>query len=135
MAISIDAVEYLVTEGRKYTILANERVNTGAGILKAPIMPLPTLLLGLFGTPAQFFLRSSDAYDPVTGTATNSNAEVITTTVYLDQQTIGTSEGTGQLQTAGTVYAPGEAFGYATTALLLLKVQETGEFQRRVELP
>ena len=135
MAISIDAVEYLLTEGRKYTILSNERVNTGAGILRSPIMPLPTLLLSLFGTPGRFFLKSSDAYDPVSGQSTNDNAEVIETTIYLDQQTIGTSDGTGQLQTAGTVYAPGEAFGYATTALLLLTVRETGEFQRKVELP
>ena len=135
MAISMDHVEYAVTEGRKYTVIANERVNTGAGILKTPIMPIPTLLLGLFGTPAELFLKSSDAYDPATGQVTNTNNESIKLNAYLDKQVIETSDGTAQLQTSGILYVPGEALGYETTALCLLTVQETGEFQRRLETP
>lgn len=135
MAISVSAVEYVISEGRKFTILKNERVNTGAGILKDPIMPLPTLLLGLFGTTADFYLKSSDNYNPVTGSVTNDNQEVITADIYLEAQTIESSTGTGQLQSSGIIYVPGEAFGYETTALLLLTVQETGEYQRHVETP
>ena len=135
MAISIDAVEKITTEGRSFTILSNNRTNTGAGILKAPIMPLPTLLLGLFGTPAVFTLRCSDAYDPVSGECTSTATRTINCQIYLDEETIDNSDGTAQNERTARVYAPGEAFGYATTALLTLEVQETGANQRKVELP
>ena len=135
MAISIDAVEKITTEGRSFTILSNNRTNTGAGILNAPIMPLPTLLLGLFGTPAVFTLRCSDSYDPVSGQCTSTATRTISCQIYLDEETIENSDGTGQNEAVARVYAPGEAFGYATTALLTLQVMETGQNQRKVELP
>ena len=62
----MDTVEF---QGRKLVVLSNERVDTGAGILNGPIMPLPTLLLDLFGTPAVFKLNTPDKYDPETGNA------------------------------------------------------------------
>ena len=67
MPISVDAVEYLTFQERSLTILKNERVDTGMGVLNEPLMPIPTLLLDLFGTPAKFYLKSSDNYDPSTG--------------------------------------------------------------------
>lgn len=135
MAISIDAVEKITTEGRSFTILSNSRTNTGAGILNAPLMPLPPLLLGLFGTPAVFTLRCSDAYDTVSGECTSTASRTINCQIYLDEETIENSDGTAQNERTARVYAPGEAFGYATTALLTLDVQETGANQRKVELP
>ncbi len=135
MAISVDAVEKIESEGRTFTIVDNQRTNTGAGILNAPLMPLPTLILGLFGTPAVFTLRCSDSYDPVSGTCTSTATRTISCQIYLDEQTIQESDGTGQNEAVATVYAPGEAFGYATSALLTLQVAETGTYQRKVELP
>ena len=52
---TVDTVEF---QGRKLVVLSNEQVDTGAGILNGPIMPLPTLLLDLFGTPAVFTLNT-----------------------------------------------------------------------------
>ena len=135
MAISLDAVEKITTEGRSFTIVQNARTNTGAGILNAPIMPLPTLLLGLFGTPAVFSLRCSDSYDPVSGQCVSTATRIINCQIYLDEQTIQESDGTGQNEAVATIYAPGQAFGYSTTALLTIQVQETGQYQRKVELP
>lgn len=135
MAISVDAIEYLTFQDRTLAILKNERVDTGMGVLNEPLMPIPTLLLGLFGTPAKFFLKASDNYDPSTGQVFNANAEVIEAQVYVESLTIETSSGTGQLQGSALVYVPGEAFGYESVALLILTCQDTGDYIRKVELP
>ena len=116
-------------------VLRNERTDTGAGILNAPIMPLPTLLLGLFGTPAQFFLRSSDSYDPATGTVTNSNSETINAQIYPEALSIEKDDNSAQLQASVRLYVPGEAFGYSTVALLILDCVDTADFQRHIEVP
>ena len=72
---TVDTVEF---QGRKLVVLSNERVDTGAGILNGPIMPLPTLLLDLFGTPAVFTLNTPDKYDPETGECTCTHREIRT---------------------------------------------------------
>ena len=135
MAISLDAVERVTFQGRSLQVISNNRTDTGAGILQTPLMPLPTLLLGLFGTPAEFFLRSSDTYDPATGAVTNSDDTVIKAQVYPEELTIARGDSTGQLQASCRVYVPGEVFGYASVALLILDCAETGDYQRHIETP
>ena len=135
MAISLDAVERVTFQGRSLQVISNNRTDTGAGILQAPLMPLPTLLLGLFGTPAEFHLKSSDSYDPATGAITNNDDTVIKAQIYPEELTIARGDATGQLQANCRVYVPGEAFGYASVALLILDCAETGDYQRHIETP
>ena len=116
-------------------VLKNERTDTGEGILKEPIMPLPTLLLGLFGTPAEFFLRSSDSYDPATGAVTNDNTGSIKAQIYPEALSIERGDATGQLQASVRIYVSGQAFGYSTVALLILDCVDTADFQRTIETP
>ena len=133
MAISIQNVESVEFQGCRYLITENEFVDTGAGILRDPIMPLPTLLLGLFGTPARFFLNSINTYDPATGNTTSNQPAPINAQIYFESQTVAGDQETAQEMTTGTVYVPGEAFGFTTQALLLLKVRATGDRLRKIE--
>jgi hypothetical protein len=114
-------------------VIENEFVDTGAGILNSPIMPLPPLLLGLFGTPARFFLNSVNTYDPATGNATLTQPAPISTNVYFESQLVQGDQETAQEMASGTIYVDGRAFGFTTQALLLLKVRATGDRLRKVE--
>jgi hypothetical protein len=116
-------------------VLSNVITDTGEGILNEVIMPLPTLILDLFGTTADFHLQSSDTYDPATGESRNSssNREVITAKIYAEDLTVQRAESSGTNQATVRVFAPGEAFGYATGALLTLECVETGAVQRMVQ--
>ena len=120
---TVDTVEF---QGRKLVVLSNERVDTGAGILNGPIMPLPVLLLDLFGTPAVFKLNTPDKYDPETGECTCTHRE-IRTNVYPESLTMEGDDSTGQEAAVITkLYVPGQAFGYASVALLILKCEDRG---------
>ena len=135
MAISEDAIEFCLVQGRRFVVLSNNRTDTGMGILNGPLMPLSGLLLGLFGTPAEFFLRSSDTYDPISGDVFSNAVESIKANVYTEEITIAPSEGTGQNQATTTIYVPGDAFGYESNALSILTCMETGLDQRKIQLP
>ena len=135
MTISIDNVERITFQGRSVQILSNLIADTGEGILREVIMPLPTQILDLFGTTADFHLRSSDSYDPATGESTNSSAnrEVISVKIYPENITVQRAESSGTTQATVRIYAPGEAFGYTTGALLTLECIETGASKRMVQ--
>lgn len=133
MAISVDCVERITWQGRSVQVLSNLIADTGEGILKDALMPLPSLILGLFGTTAQVYLKSSDSYDPATGKSTNANQTVITAKIYPEDITTQRAEGSGTIQATVRVYMPGELFGYTTGALLTLECVETGAAQRTVQ--
>lgn len=132
MAISIDTVESVTLQGRSYVITSNEMVDTGQGVLQVPIMPLPPLLLGIFGTPAVFTINGGATYDPVSGQTTASTSTV-NTNVYFEAATVSADQATGQEAVTGTIYADGKAFGFTTQALLILKVRVTGDRKLKVQ--
>ena len=119
--------------GRRFSVVSNERVDTGAGILRGPIMPLPTLLLGLFGTRATFYLNGVSDYDPVAGVVVETAPAPVVANVYPESYTL---EETGAIpevvQGDIKLYVPGEAFGYSEVALLILQVRETGGTTERI---
>lgn len=135
MTISIDNVERITFQGRSVQVLSNQIADTGEGILREALMPLPKVILDLFGTTADFHLRSSDTYDPATGESTNSaaNRTVVSVKIYPEDLTIQRAESSGTNQATVRVFAPGEAFGYATGALLTLECVETGATKRMVQ--
>ena len=119
----VDRVEF---QGRELVILSNERVDTGEGILQGSIMPLPVLLLDLFGTSATFMLKTPDVYDPETGERSCTETE-IRTKVYPESLTMEGDSSTGQEAAVITkLYCPGQPFGYASVALLILKCEDRG---------
>ena len=119
--------------GRRFSVVRNERVDTGAGILKGPIMPLPTLLMGLFGTRATFHLNGVSSYDPTSGTVTESAPTPVTANVYPESYTLEDSGALPEvLQGDIKLYVPGQAFGYSEVALLILQVRETGGTTERI---
>lgn len=119
--------------GRRFMVVSNERVDTGAGILKGPIMPLPTLLMGLFGTRATFYLNGVSSYDPSTGSVIASAAPPVTVNVYPESYTLADQSVAPEvLQGDIKLYVPGEAFGYTEVALLILQVRETGGVTARI---
>lgn len=120
--------------GRQFMVVNNERVDTGAGILRGALMPLPTLLLGMFGTPATFYLNGVSSYDPSTGQVMTSSPTPVTANVYPESYTLSESSlSPDVLQGDIKIYAPGEAFGYSEVALLILQVRETGGTVKRIE--
>lgn len=120
---NVDTVSF---QGRELVILSCERVDTGMGLLNSSIMPLPTLLLGLFGTPAKFVLRTDMVYDPETGDCACTEEE-FTTTVYPESLTVEGNADTGQEAAVITkLYVPGEVFNYQSVALLVLSCEEVG---------
>jgi hypothetical protein len=137
--IDPSSVQYLEINGpdfagRKFVVISNERVDTGSGVLKAPIMPLPTLLLGIFGTPASFYLNTVSGYDPETGIVTTSAPTAVAGKVYAESYTLEESSSIPEvLQGDIKVYVPGELFGYNEVALLILQVRETGNPIGRIE--
>lgn len=119
--------------GRKFMVVSNERVDAGAGILNGPIMPLPTLLLGLFGTNATFHLNGVSSYDPLAGVVVASAPAPVTAKVYAESYTLEDRAAAPEvLEGDIKVYAPGQAFGYSTVALLILQVRETGGVTARI---
>ena len=106
-------------------VVSNERVDTGAGILNGPLMPLSPLLLGLFGTPATFHLNSSGAYDPATGMIAGDKPTAISGPVYIESLTLAGDDAAGQNKATAKVYAPGNLFGYPTVALVILGIRES----------
>jgi hypothetical protein len=137
--IDPSAIQYLEINGsdfvgRKFAVIGNERVDTGSGVLKGPIMPLPTLLLGIFGTPASFYLNSVSGYIPETGAVTTTAPAALNGKVYAESYTLEESSSIPEvLQGDIKVYVPGELFGYAEVALLVLQVRETGGPVGRIE--
>ena len=119
--------------GRQFAVVSNERVDTGAGTLNAPIMPVPTLLLGLFGTPATFYLNGVSKYDPLTGKVTEFKPTPVQAMVYpesytLEERSIAPEILSGDIK----LYVPGQAFGYTTVALLILRIRENAGVTQRI---
>ena len=115
--------------------MSNERVDTGEGTLKGPIMPLPVMLLDLFGTPAVFTVTTPASYDPETGETTHSTKE-IRTNIYPESMTMAGDTNTGQeAATCTKVYAPGQPFGYSTVALLILQCEDRGTQPSLLDTP
>lgn len=136
--IDPSAIQYLEIQspdflGRKFAVVSNERVDTGAGILNGPIMPIPTLLLGLFGTNALFYLNGVSSYDPVAGVVTPAALAPIAAKVYAESYTLAEAGVSPEILEGDIkVYAPGQAFGYSTVALLILQVRESGGVTARI---
>lgn len=132
--ISLDAIEYIEIQGHQYMVVSNERVDTGAGVLNAPLMPLAGTLLGLFGTPATFHLNSATSYDPATGAITADKPAPIAASVYMESLTLDADDAAGQNKGTAKVYAPGNVFGYPTVALVILNVRETAGVLKKLEV-
>lgn len=129
--IDLSAVEAIVINGpdfagRAFAIVSNERIDVGSGVLKEPIMPLPTLLLGLFGTQAIFYLNGVSSYDPSSGQVTTTERNAIAGMVYAESFTLKErAEMPEVIEGDIKVYVPGEVFGYQEVALVILQVRET----------
>ena len=136
--IDLSAIQHLEInspdyQGLKFMVISNERTDTGLGILNAPIMPLPTLLLGLFGTPGVFYLNSVSSYDPETGDVVKEEPEPVIAQVYPESYTTEDKGAIPEVLDGDIkVYVAGEAFGYTNIALLTLQVRETGSITGRI---
>jgi hypothetical protein len=130
--IDLSAIESLEIhspdfQGRKFAIVSNERVDTGDGILKSAMMPLPTLLMGLFGTNATFYISGVSEYDPELGQVTTKTPTEFKAKVYAESYTLQEKASIPELLNGDIkVYVPGEALGYSSVALLILQVRSTG---------
>ena len=122
-------------QGRELNILTCERVDTGMGTLNGPIMPLPVMLLDLFGTPAEFTLRTDMIYNPESGDC-SCTEEVVRCSVYPESLTLEGNGDTGQEAAVITkLYAPGAPFGYQSVALLILSCEEVGADTNAIARP
>jgi hypothetical protein len=138
LMIDLSTVQYLEIDGKdfigkRFAIVNNEKVDTGAGVLNSPIMPLPTLLLDIFGTKATFYIGGTSVYDPDTGDMTVTPAIPVPAKIYPESYTLEESSKIPEvLQGDIRVYVPGQAFGYSTVALLILQVRQTGDVLERI---
>ena len=129
MAFDLSTVAYLEINSRDYTgkqlmIVSSERVDTGEGALKQ-LMPLPTELLGILGTPATFFIAGENSYDPATGKVTSGAKTSVSAMIYAEAYTARECASIPTVMQGDVkVYAPGQAWGYETTALLQMQVRE-----------
>ncbi len=129
MAFDLSNVSYLEINSRDYSgkqlkIVSNERVDTGEGALK-PLMTLPTQLLAVLGTPATFFMAGDNDYDPATGRVTSGSKTAVQAMIYAEAYTAREcADIPSVMQGDVKIYAPGEAWGYETTALLQMQVRE-----------
>lgn len=122
--IEIQSPDYA---GKKLMVYRVERVETGAGLLNAPIMPIPLRLLNLFGSPAIMFQRDAGSYDPNSGILVPTQLPDASVMVYPEAYTIKESENIPGVRQGDTkVYVPGQSLGMATTALLLMSCREEG---------
>lgn len=122
--IEIQSPDYA---GKKLMVYRVERVETGAGLLNTPIMPIPVQLLGLFGSPATMFQRDAGSYDPNSGILDPTQLPDASVMVYAEAYTIKESENIPGVKQGDTkVYVPGQSLGMVTTALLLISCREEG---------
>lgn len=134
------AIQYLEINGpdftgRKFAVISNERVDTGSGILKSVVMPIPSMVLDMLGTDATFYLNGVSEYDPTTGIVTETTPPPIETKVYAESYTISDIAAVPEIMQGDIkVYAPGAPFGYSEVALLILQVRETGGVTARIGL-
>jgi hypothetical protein len=119
--LEINSRDYL---GKQFMLVNSERVDTGEGALK-PLMSLPTELLSILGTPATFYMASGNTYDPATGKVTSGIKTAVPAMIYAEAYTAREcSDIPTVMQGDVKVYAPGQAWGYETTALLQMQVRE-----------
>jgi hypothetical protein len=113
--------------GKQLAVINVERVDTGAGALNAPIMPLPVQLLAQFGTPAKIYARATGGYNPATGEVTVNADPTVEAMVYPEAYTLKECEEIpGVVQGDVKVYVPGQSMGFTTVALLLMQCREQG---------
>lgn len=113
--------------GKKLMAYRVAKVETGAGSLNAPIMPIPVQLLTTFGSPATLFRRDAGVYDPISGGLIPTESPDVKVMVYAEGYTIKECENIpGVLQGDTKVYVPGQSLGMITTALLLISCREEG---------
>lgn len=136
--IDVSAIQHLEVSsndftGKKFAVISNQRIDTGAGVLKNAVMPLPTILLGLFGTSATFYLNGTSSYNPVTGAVVATAPEPVSTKIYLEGYSLKEIGEAPELQSGDIkAYVPGQAFGYEETALLILQIRESGGTNGRI---
>lgn len=129
MAFDLSNVSYLEINSRDYAgkrfgIVANERVDTGEGALK-PLMSLPTELLAILGTPATFFMVDGGSYNAATGRVTAGPRTTVQAMIYAEAYTARECAEIPQIHQGDVkCYVPGEAFGRETTALFQMQVRE-----------
>lgn len=113
--------------GRRFIIINNERVDTGDGALRGPIVSLPKSILGIFGTPATMYLNSVSSYNPDTGEVTKTSPSSISTKIYAESYTLEDRASSPEIKSGDIrVYVPGADLGYSSVALLILQVRDSG---------
>lgn len=119
--------------GRRFAVISNERIDTGDGALKGPIMPIPKTILGIFGTPATVYLNGNSSYDPATGEVVKTSPAPISTKVYAESYTLQDRSISPEIKDGDIkVYVPGADLGYSSVALLIFQVRDTGSVSRLV---
>ena len=132
MAVDVGNVSHLEIAspdyaGKRLAVINVERVDTGAGALNAPIMPIPVQLLTQFGTLANIYGRSTNSYDPSTGEVVIDADPTVQAMVYPEAYTLKECEDIpGVRQGDVKVYVPGQSMGFVTVALLLMQCREQG---------
>ena len=132
MALDLATVAYLEINsrdylGKQFKIVNPERVDTGEGALKS-LMSLPTELLAILGTPATFYMAEGNSYDPATGKVTSGVKTTVKAMIYAEAYSPRDCADIPSLMQGDVkVYAPGQAWGYETTALLQMQVREIGK--------
>lgn len=129
-SIEIQGSDFL---GRRFAVISNERIDTGEGALRGPIMPIPETLLNIFGTPAVIRLNGNSAYDPLSGEITKTIGQEINVKVYAESYTLKDKSEVPEIKDGDIkVYVPGRPLGYTSVALLIFQVRDTGSVQEVV---
>lgn len=119
--------------GRRFAVISNERVDTGDGALKGPIMPIPKTILEIFGTAATIYLNGVSSYDPGTGLVVKESPSPIATKVYAESYTLKDRAASPEIKDGDIrIYVPGLDLGYSSVALLIFQVRDTGGSSRTV---
>lgn len=136
----VSTVQTLTIDGRDFagkvfSVVSCETFDTGLGALNAPLMPVPSILMGIFGTEVTLELGSGGSdYDPETGEVEPSDARQVTVKGVTEGYTIEEKSEIPEIQENDLkLYLSGQDLGYESAALILLQIRQIGFGTSRVE--
>lgn len=122
-------------DGKTYSVIDCQTYDTGLGALNAPLMPVPSILFGIFGTPVKlFFAGPAKAYDPLTGEIEQSTGRPLEVKGYPEGYTMQEKTEVPEIQENDLkLYLPGQDLGYESAAIILLQIRQIGFTTQQIE--
>jgi hypothetical protein len=130
--LKIDGKDF---NGKTFSVIDCTTYDTGLGALNAPLMPVPSILFGIFGTTVKlFFAGNAKDYDPLSGEIERSGGRPVLVKGYPEGYTMKEKSEVPEIQENDLkLYLPGQDLGYESAAIVLLQIRQIGFTTQQIE--